>query len=186
MLLTMPSARLPCSAILPRLPVSSVHRLVDLGALVSSSVASAGAAVSFSSSSSSTERAAKLLTKFSGFLISCAMPAVSWPSEAIFSDWTRLACAALSRSSDSRNSVNSRTFSMAITAWAAKVSSSSIWRGVERPASRPAQRDGSQWPGLVAQHRRGQSAIGSRSCAPSSARPEAASHSSDWRSNVRD
>ena len=45
----------------------------------------AGAAVSFNSSSSSTERLAKLLTKFSGFLISCAMPAVSWPNEAIFS-----------------------------------------------------------------------------------------------------
>ena len=32
----------------------------------------------------------KLLTKLSGFLISCAMPAVSWPSEASFSVWTRL------------------------------------------------------------------------------------------------
>ena len=32
-------------------------------------------------------------------------------------------------------SVNSRTFSMAITAWAAKASSSSIWRGVKAPGS---------------------------------------------------
>ena len=47
-------------------------------------------------SSSSTERAAKLLTKLSGFLISCAMPAVSWPSEAIFSAWIRLAWAVFS------------------------------------------------------------------------------------------
>ena len=29
----------------------------------------------------------KLFTKFNGFCISCAMPAVSSPSEAIFSDW---------------------------------------------------------------------------------------------------
>ena len=34
------------------------------------------------------------MTKFSGFLISCAMPAVSWPSDAIFSAWIRLAWAA--------------------------------------------------------------------------------------------
>ena len=50
---------------------------------------------SFNSSSSSTERLAKLLTKLSGFLISWAMPAVSWPNEAIFSAWIRLAWAAL-------------------------------------------------------------------------------------------
>ena len=34
MLLTMSSARLPCSAIFSRLPVSMLHRVVDLGALV--------------------------------------------------------------------------------------------------------------------------------------------------------
>ena len=77
MLLTMLSARLPCSAILSRLPVS-ISIVSSISArLSSSSAASAGAAVSFSSSSSSTERPAKLLTKLSGFLISCAMPAVS-------------------------------------------------------------------------------------------------------------
>ena len=41
--------------------------------------------MSLSSSVSSTESAEKLLTKLSGFLISCAIPAVSAPSEAIFS-----------------------------------------------------------------------------------------------------
>ena len=65
--------------------------------------------------------------KFSGFLISCAMPAVSWPSDAIFSAWIRLAWAvfssrnvasALSRAA--RISSISRAFSIAITAWAAK------------------------------------------------------------------
>ena len=56
----------------------------------------AGAAVSFNSSSNSTDSPAKLLTKLSGFLISWAMPAVNWPSEAIFSAWIRLACAAFS------------------------------------------------------------------------------------------
>ena len=49
---------------------------------------------------SSTETAEKLLTKLSGFLISCAMPAVSWPSEASFSVWTRRSCAARKSSSD--------------------------------------------------------------------------------------
>ena len=67
-------------------------------AWASSSIAKPGAAVSFSSSRRSTERLAKLLTKFSGFLISCAMPAVSWPSEAIFSAWIRLAWVAFSSS----------------------------------------------------------------------------------------
>jgi hypothetical protein len=40
--------------------------------------------VSCSSSIISTETPEKLLTKLSGFLISWAMPAVSWPSEASF------------------------------------------------------------------------------------------------------
>ena len=85
MLLTMLSARLPCSAILSRLPVS-ISTVSSISARVSSSsVAMPGAALSFSSSSSSIESPAKLLTKFSGFLISCAIPAVSWPSAAIFS-----------------------------------------------------------------------------------------------------
>ena len=37
--------------------------------------------------SNSTERPAKLLTKFRGFLISCAMPAVSCPSAANSITW---------------------------------------------------------------------------------------------------
>ena len=42
----------------------------------------------------------KLLTKLSGFLISWAMPAVSWPSEASFSVCTRRSCAVRRSSSD--------------------------------------------------------------------------------------
>ena len=82
---------------------------------------------------SSTETAEKLLTKLSGFLISWAMPAVSWPSEASFSVCTRRSCAVRKSSSDFANSrvrastlSNSRTFSIAITAWSAKVVTSSI------------------------------------------------------------
>ena len=93
----------------------------------------AGAAMSFNSSSSSFESEAKLLTKLSGFLISWAMPAVSWPNEAIFSAWIRLACAcfrlpsaASASSRASRVSVNRRAFSIAMTAWSAKVCTSSI------------------------------------------------------------
>src|SRR4051812_19047211 len=74
---------------------------------------------SFSSSVSSAETAEKLLTKFSGFLISWAMPAVSWPSEASFSVCTSRFCAALSSSNDFASSwvrastlSNRRTFSM--------------------------------------------------------------------------
>ena len=89
---------------------------------------SAPASASRNSSISSTEIAEKLLTKLSGFLISCAMPAVSWPSEASFSVWTSRSCAVRNSSSDFASSrvractsSNSRTFSMAITAWSAKV-----------------------------------------------------------------
>jgi hypothetical protein len=90
MLLTMPSARRPCSAILSRLPVS-IPIVSSISVRLSwLSAAIAGAAVSFNSSSNSTERSAKLLTKLSGFLISWAMPAVNWPNEAIFSAWIRL------------------------------------------------------------------------------------------------
>ena len=94
MLLTILSARFPCSAIFSRLPVS-ISIVSSISArLSSSSAVIAGAAVSFNSSSNSTDSPAKLLTKLSGFLISWAIPAVSWPSEAIFSAWIRLACAA--------------------------------------------------------------------------------------------
>ena len=67
-----------------------------LSEATSSRVASssgAGASTSLSSSSRSFDRSEKLLTKFSGFLISWAMPAVSWPSEASFSDCRRRDCA---------------------------------------------------------------------------------------------
>jgi len=79
MLLTMPSARRPCSAIFSRLPVSIPIVSSIPVRLSSSSAPIAGAVVSFNSPSNSTERSAKLLTKFSGFLISWAMPAVNWP-----------------------------------------------------------------------------------------------------------
>src|SRR5262249_28904601 len=92
MLLTMPSARLPCSAILSRLPRSISTTSSTAARSSSPSPATAGAVVSFSSSNSSPDSSAKLLTKLSGFLISCAIPAVSWPSAAIFCAWTRLAC----------------------------------------------------------------------------------------------
>ena len=86
-----------------------------------------GATASCSSSSRSTDRSEKLLTKLSGFLISCAMPAVSWPSEAIFSDCTsrswvrRRSASAVSAAVRRalcrvRSSWNSRAFSIASTA----------------------------------------------------------------------
>ena len=59
---------------------------------------------SCNSSISSAEIAEKLLTKLSGFLISCAMPAVSWPSEASFSVCTRRSCAVRKFSSDAASS----------------------------------------------------------------------------------
>src|SRR5258707_490351 len=79
------------------------------------------------------ETAEKLLTKLSGFLISCAMPAVSWPSEASFSVCTRRSCA-VRRSFSERESSrvrswtcsNRRTLLMAMTAWSAKDFRSSI------------------------------------------------------------
>ena len=77
---------------------------------------------------SSTETAEKLLTKLSGFLISWAIPAVSWPSEASFSVWTRRSCAVRKSSSDFASSrvrastlSNKRAFWIATTDWAAKV-----------------------------------------------------------------
>ena len=65
-------------------------------------------ACSRSSSSSSRDSAEKLLTKLSGFLISWAMPAVSWPSEASFSDWTSRSCALRRSSSEAASSLRAR------------------------------------------------------------------------------
>ncbi len=64
----------------------------------------------------------KLFTKFSGFLISWAMPAVSWPSEASFSVWTRRSARCANRRARRSflvracTSSNSRAFSIAMTA----------------------------------------------------------------------
>ena len=102
MFLTIESARLPCWTTLSRLPLQHVGKLVDLAARLSSSASRFS--VSCSSSISSVETAEKLLTKLSGFLISCAMPAVNWPSEASFSVWTRRSCAVRRSSSDSASS----------------------------------------------------------------------------------
>ena len=86
-----------------------------------------------SSSSNSMESDEKLLTKLSGFLISWAIPAVSWPSEASFWVCTKRSCAVCRSSSDCASSrvrastlSNKRTFSIAIAAWSAKVVTSSI------------------------------------------------------------
>ena len=88
---------------------------------------------SCNSSMSSAETAEKLLTKLSGFLISWAMPAVSWPREASFSVCTSRSCAICNSSSDFASSrvrastlSNRRTFSIAIAAWSANVETSSI------------------------------------------------------------
>ena len=139
----MPSARLPCSAIFSRLPVSIAEVSSISARASSSSVAIPGAAVSFSSSSSSIDSVAKLLTKLSGFLISCAIPAVSCPSEAIFAEWIILACAAFSsscawRSSCSRRrcSSNSLALRTASADWAAKASTSSTVSVEKLPSSR--------------------------------------------------
>jgi Tfp pilus assembly protein PilN len=77
MLLTMLSARTPWSAIFSKLPVNIPMVSATSVRLPSLSVSSAGAAISLNSASNSFESEAKLLTKLSGFLISCAIPAVS-------------------------------------------------------------------------------------------------------------
>ena len=74
MFLTMESARLPCWTTFSRLSFSKrVNSSTSSRIFLSSS---AGLSTSLSSSVSSAETAEKLLTKLSGFLISCAMPAV--------------------------------------------------------------------------------------------------------------
>src|SRR5215472_2358595 len=82
MFLTMESARLPCCTIFSRLP-----RSVSISSVISEFIPSSSLTrpiASFSSSRSSPETPEKLLTKLSAFLISWAIPAVSWPSEASF------------------------------------------------------------------------------------------------------
>jgi len=75
MLRTMPSARLPCCTTLSRL-LRSIVVISSICFRVLSSTETPFS-VSCSSSMSSLETVEKLLTKLSGFLISCAMPAVS-------------------------------------------------------------------------------------------------------------
>ena len=70
---------------------------------------------------SSTETAEKLLTKLSGFLISCAMPAVSWPSEASFSVCTKRSRAVRKSFSEASTLWNKCAFSIATADCAAKV-----------------------------------------------------------------
>ncbi len=142
MFLTIESARLPCCTTLSRLPCSiSAISLISCPQLCCRGWRPPSA--SRNSSMSSTEMAEKLLTKLSGFLISCAIPAVSWPSEASFSVCTRRSCAVRNSSSDFASSrvrastlSNSRTFSIAITAWSAKVETSSICLSVNGRTSR--------------------------------------------------
>ena len=162
MFLTIESARLPCCTTLSRLPASS-----SINSAVCSSSCGAEPIASFSSSMSSIDSAAKLLTKFSGFLISCAMPAVSWPSEASFSVWISRSCAALSSSRDfassrvrASTSSNRRAFWMASTDWAAKVWSRSIVelgnrpgslrRTTSAPTTRPGRRSGTTRSAAIA------------------------------------
>ena len=80
--------------------------------------------------------------KLSGFLISCAMPAVSWPRDASFSDWMRRSCALRRSSSEAASSrvractsSNRRAFSIAMTAWSAKARTISICRAVKGAGS---------------------------------------------------
>ena len=87
--------------------VQHVHELVDLGTRFVVEL-HAPCSASRNSSMSSTETAEKLLTKLSGFLISWAMPAVNWPSEASFSVCTRRSCAVRKSSSDPLSSRGAR------------------------------------------------------------------------------
>jgi len=69
-------------------------QVVDIRAFAGISAAKPGAADSFGSARGSTDKAAKLLTTFNGFLLSWAIPAVSCPRDAVFSAfsaWIRLA-----------------------------------------------------------------------------------------------
>ena len=136
MFLTIASARLPCCTTLTRLPRNvSISSVISLRRF---SLKLTSARDSCNSSISSAETPEKLLTKLSGFLISCAMPAVNCPSDASFSVCTRRSCAVRGSSSDFASSrvrastlSNSRTFSIAITAWSAKVVTNSICLSVK-------------------------------------------------------
>ena len=142
---------MPCWTTLSRLPASSA-----INSAACSSSWRRRADRILSSSMSSIESAAKLLTKFSGFLISCAMPAVSWPSEASFSVWISRSCAALSSSSEfassrvrASTSSNRRAFWIASTDCAAKVWRRSIVELRKRArllAAHHKRADDAAWP----------------------------------------
>ena len=83
MFLTIESARLPCCTILLEIVAQCIRQFGDFCArLIVGLHALQG--LPAIRRCSSTETLEKLLTKLSGFLISWAMPAVSWPSEASF------------------------------------------------------------------------------------------------------
>ena len=82
----------------------------------------AGAAISFNSANNSTESPAKLLTKLRGFLISWAMPAVSWPKEAIFSCTTSSRWAERSRA----NAVSASSRARSSSCWRCFMSVTSV------------------------------------------------------------
>ena len=93
--------RVGALAVLHDLFEIALQRVRDLADFPARLIVEVHAAKRFSNSSiSSTETDEKLLTKLSGFLISWAMPAVSWPSEASFSVCTRRSCAVRRSSSD--------------------------------------------------------------------------------------
>ena len=131
MFLTIASARLPCCTILSRLPRNvSVISPISARSLPSRY---APRSASCSSEVSSAEIAEKLLTKLSGFLISWAIPAVSWPSDAIFSAWIRLAWAALR----SRSAVSAASRALRISASARRRSRSRWSRSIRLSRNMP-------------------------------------------------
>ena len=86
---TIASARLPWWFIFSSL----VFKSVIISSSVFAYLSSVGLNVhAFSSSNISLFTSEKLFTKFKGFCISCAMPAVSSPRLAIFSDWISCDC----------------------------------------------------------------------------------------------
>src|SRR6266404_4273365 len=121
MFMTIESARLTCWTTFSIFPFSIWVSSSSSSRFLPSRAT--GLRASPNSSTNSWESAEKLLTKFSGFLISCAMPAVSCPSEASFCVWTRRSWAVRNSSSESESSLvrsctcsNIRTLPMAITA----------------------------------------------------------------------
>jgi hypothetical protein len=95
MLLTMPSARLPCSAILSR-AAQHLDDLVDRGTLVVAERGHGRCRRLFEFQQQFARQLGEVVDEVQWVLISCAMPAASWPGAAIFWACSRLACAACS------------------------------------------------------------------------------------------